>query len=588
MKRLYHFILLVSIAVITFNCQKEISYSGPDIPGTGNNNTDPITATLQGNIVDENGQPAIGVTIKVGTKTATTNARGYFRIVNASLDKKTSLLTAEKAGYFKAFRIFSATSGVNQVAIQLVKKTSAGSVNAGSGGAVTLSNGSKITLPANGVVRATGGTYTGNINVYASYIDPTSTNIAETVPGSFLAIDKDDKKVVLTSYGMLAVELESSSGEKLQMANGSMATLTTAIPSSLQSSAPASISLWYVDEQTGIWKEEGTATKTGTTYVGEVKHFSYWNCDVPGPTVNLSATFVNTAGLPLVHTEIRIRPASGYASAHGLTDSLGQVSDPVPANMNLILEVLSSCYTVMYSQNIGPFSSDANLGTITVNNNPSIVTVSGRLLSCSGAPVTNGFAVINYDNVIRYANVVGANGEFATTFSTCGGMAASCEIYGIDAAAQQQGAMVNVTVVSPITNAGNITACGTSALQYINYNLDGVNQSFSSLTAGDQFSASSVDTAGSSFGAYIMGYNSANQGITFQFNNNGTAGIYQVGYLGFHGSNSPLTLLQPFNVTVTQYPQVTGQYFEGSFSGQYTDVAGFTHNISCSFRVRRL
>lgn len=588
MKRFYYSILLICVSVITFNCQKEINYSGPGIPGSGagNNNIDPITATLQGNIVDENNQPLADATIQVGQKTVMTDAHGYFRIVNASLDKKTSLVTAEKEGYFKAFRTFSATSGANQAVIQMVKKTSAGSVNAAAGGTVDLSNGSKITLPANGIVNASGGVYTGNVNVYAAYIDPTSLDIAKTVPGSFLAADKDGKKVILASYGMLAVELESSAGEKLQIASGNTATLTTAIPVSLQASAPASIALWYVDEQTGIWKEEGNAVKTGNNYIGQVKHFTYWNCDVPGPVVNLSASFKNLKGSPLTYAEIRIRPATGYASAHGQTDSLGQVSGPVPANTNLILEVMSPCYTVMYSKNIGPFSSDINIGTITVDNNPSIVTVQGRLLNCNGTPVTDGHAIIKYDNKISYISVQNANGDFSTTFYTCAGMPSTVEILGVDVTAQQQGAMINVSVKSPTTDAGNITACGSSALQYINYNLDGVNHSFSNLVIDDQFSASAFDSTGTSKGANISGYNSNNQ-IFFQFGDSGNGSTYKLTYLTMKNTGLT-TLIQPFTIIITSYPQAAGEFFEGSFSGQYKDASNVTHIISCSFRVRKL
>ena len=371
MKRIYHAILLVVISIAAFNCQKEISYSGTGLPAA-EITIQTRTVTLQGNILNENGLAAAGVMIKVGTKTATTNARGYFRIVNASLDKYASLVTAEKPGYFKAYRTFNATSGVNQVIISLIKKELAGSVNSTSGGNVTLANGAKISLPANGMMKASGGSYSGSVNIYAAYIDPTRNDILQTIPGSFLASDKDNKRVVLASYGMMAVELESTSGEKLQIASGNTATLTTPIPSSLQASAPSAISLWFVDEQTGIWKEEGTAVKNGTSYVGEVKHFTYWNCDVAGPTVNLTAKFKNTEGLPLIYASINIRPVGIYSSAHGYTDSLGQISEPVPANTNLILEVMSPCNSVMYSQNVGPFSSNTNLGTITVNNSPLI------------------------------------------------------------------------------------------------------------------------------------------------------------------------------------------------------------------------
>ena len=95
MKRLLYAILLTCVSVISFNCQKEISYSSTGIPGTGNTNADPVTATLQGNILDENGQPATDVLVQVGHKKTTTNARGYFRIVHAALDKTASLVIAE-------------------------------------------------------------------------------------------------------------------------------------------------------------------------------------------------------------------------------------------------------------------------------------------------------------------------------------------------------------------------------------------------------------------------------------------------------------------------------------------------------------
>jgi hypothetical protein len=75
--------------------------------------------------------------------------------------------------------------------------------------------------------------------------------------------------------------LESAAGEKLQISTGNTAKLNFSIPSSLQAAAPNTIALWYVDEKTGLWKEEGMATKNGNAYEGDVKHFTYWNCDYP-------------------------------------------------------------------------------------------------------------------------------------------------------------------------------------------------------------------------------------------------------------------------------------------------------------------
>src|SRR4029079_1131419 len=236
-----------------------------------------------------------------------------------------------------------------------------------------------------------------------------------------MANDKDGKRVLLSSYGMMAVELESSGGEKLQIKSGNTATITSPIPSAALSSAPATIPLWYVDESTGLWKEEGTATRQGSVYVGMVKHFTYWNCDVPVQTVNLAATFKTANGQPLVNASIIIKPATGnyYGSAHGYTDSLGQITGPVPANMDLVLQVQDACGGAAYSQHIGPYNESVSLGTITISSTTaSLVTVKGKLTNCSAGSVTNGYAILSVGNWVRYAKVDGS-GNFSTNFILC-------------------------------------------------------------------------------------------------------------------------------------------------------------------------
>jgi hypothetical protein len=579
MKRYFYPVLLIIVSVLAFNCQKEISFTKSTTI-----NSDPVIAILQGNVVDENGNPSQGVNIAVGTKTAVTDAKGYFRIRNASLDKSASLVTAEKPGYFKAFRIFSASSAANYVKIKLLKKTLTSSLNSSGGGVVSLSNGSSVSFSANSFSKASGGTYSGPVNIYAAYIDPTSQDISETIPGSFLADDKDNKRVILNSYAMMAVEMESPAGEKLQITTGNTAKLKFSIPSGLQLTAPSTIALWFVDEKTGIWKEEGSATKNGNAYEGDVKHFSYWNCDYPGPTVNFTAKFLNQSGLPLTNTEVWCRPlAGGGGGAHGYTDSLGQINGPIPANINLVLEVHAPypCYNIIYSQNIGPFSNNVNLGTITVNNSQYIVTIQGRLLNCNGAPVTNGFAEIQYDNVPRFASV-NATGNYAITFPTCGAAQTNCIIIGSDSQAQQQSQPVTVAVTLPVTNAGDIAACGTSSIEFMNYTLDGASVNLSSTNLGDTFYEG--DTLGNN-NITLRGLRSQTENLTVSYASNGAAGTFPVLNL-YVGNYYNITLIQPFNIIITNHPPVGG-FFEGSFSGQFKDGSNVIHNINGTFRIKR-
>lgn len=589
MRTVYRFLLLALASIVFTRCQKELSYVGTGDPGQVVLPS-PLTANLQGNVLDENGNPAANAVISVGSQITATDSKGYFRINNAPLDKNAALVVANKTGYFTAYRSFSATSGTNQVVIKLTKKNLGGTVNGINGGDVTLSNGTKISLPANGIVKASDNSgYTGTINVYAAVIDPTAADILDRVPGSFMGNDKDGKRVLLSSYGMMAVELESTTGETLQVKSGNTATLTSVIPSAALSSAPATIPLWYVDPSTGIWMEEGTATKQGNSYVGTVKHFTYWNCDVPVQTVNLSATFKTANGQPLVNASIVIKPTTGnyYGSAHGYTDSLGQINGPVPANMNLVLQVQDACGGAAYSQNIGPYNEPINLGTITVPATaPGVVTVKGKLTNCSSTNVTNGYAIVSVNNWVRYAKV-DASGNFSTNYVLCSTTGLNAQVLGVDMGTQQQGNVQTLPVALPTTDFGSVSACGTSSTEFIDYTIDGTNYHFG--TGDSLYAYTGIDSLGGASANYtkVFGAKSPNT-LFFTFYSTGqTAGSYPLTILSAQ-NYSQTTVVQPSNVNLTNFATSVGQFYEGSLSGQFKDASNVTHTVSCTFRVRRI
>jgi hypothetical protein len=584
-------IALIFVSILFIKCQKEIGYEGgieskPALPS-------PITAVLQGNILDESGQPAPGVNVRVGSKTAVTDNRGYFRIMDAPLDKQSALVIAEKPGYFKGYRTFHATSGANHVLIQLIKRELTGTIDAASGGDVTLTNGMKIALPAGGVVTASNGAaYTGTINVYAAYIDPTSADIGRTVPGSLMADDKDGGRVILSSYGMMAVDLASPSGEKLQVKNGSKAAITSPIPSSLQSSAPASIALWSVDEATGIWQEEGTAQKNGSSYTGEVSHFSFWNCDIGIAGVTVSLTLNDPDGDPLVHGWVRIRTTGSNPSwTYGYTDSLGQVSGFVPANQSLVLEVLNFCNEPVYAQNIGPFSQNTNLGIITLSSSAStsLKTIKGILKDCSSNSVSNGYAIIYYGYNVRFAEL-DANGVFEADFIVCNNSTTTFQVLGVDEGSGQQSNLYTGTISGALNDIGILTACGNSASQFINFTLDGT--SYSITDATDSIGAYTQPLGGSTTGPYLTsidGWQNTSGGGNINFNFEHAVagpGTYPMATLNVQTFQQAV-LSNTSSVTITSYPANPGEFYEGSFSAAFT-VGTTIHNVTnAQFRIRR-
>jgi hypothetical protein len=579
--------LLIIVSILS--CQKEVK---TDNPGTGGStgtviNPTPVQGSLTGKVIDNNDNAVAGATVKSGNNTATTDSRGLFRFNNIQLDKYSSLVTVEKSGYFKAYRVFSASANnTNFVKLKLLPKTLIGNIDAATGGSVTLTDNSKITLPAGAVVvRSTNQSYSGSVKIYAAIIDPTSTDIAQIVPGSFQGDDANNNRVLLRSFGMLAVELEGSSGEKLQIANGKTAKLRFNIPSSLRSSAPATIPLWSVDETTGLWKEEGNATKGTDYYEGDVSHFSFWNCDVSGQTIYLEMT-ITTSNEPLSHVLVKLIRSNG-ASSYGYTDSSGHVGGLVPKNETLTLEVLNTCNQPVYSQSVGPFSSNTNLGTINVTIPPvNTLQITGSAVNCTNQPVTNGSVLVYFEGQL-YTKPVSNTGTFSVTITRCSNSTGSIEVVTVDNTANQQSATPWTGSASTGTvSIGAVSACGTSTVAFINYTVDGSNFSISSSTAGDSIVAYTANgTNQANFN--VMGFRTTQPTTNIWFNSMANAvGVFPLQYLNVNQYDS-VTVVTPFNLNITTWG-APGQFVEGNFSGQIRELANNNlHTVSATFRVRR-
>jgi hypothetical protein len=317
-----------------------------------------------------------------------------------------------------------------------MQRALSGTVNAATGGTITSNGGATIVFPANAFVTATGTAFTGTVNVYSRWINPTAANLAAIIPGDLRGISTNGTENILETYGMVGAELTDASGNTLKIATGKTATISFPIPASLNGSAPASIVLWHFDEASARWKQNGTATKTGSTYTAQVDKFSFWNVDVPNTNfINLDYTLLNAAtNTPLVSTSTRIKRANG-TYGYGITNNTGFVSGLVPKNEVLVLEVIanSACGTVVYSQNIGPFAVNTSLGNINVAI-PAVqfVQFTGTLTTCTGAAVSNGYVSLSGTGGYAGFGNTSATGAFSFSILNCSGSIATYNYQGTD------------------------------------------------------------------------------------------------------------------------------------------------------------
>lgn len=275
MRRLISNITSIILAIIANSCVDSNTNKPEETPQT--------STPISGMIYDENGNVLSGATVLSGNNQATTDSTGYFNINVDTLIGNRYVLRIKKDGYFD--RIYSKmVSDTMNYPIQLIKKEQSNFValkefNANEGIIIEV-NGATVTIPESSLAKNDGSDYNGTVDISVVFLSPTESPAMEPLmPGAdLMAIANDGDTVPLISYGMVNVEMTDDNGNPLQLKDGCEAYLKYPAPKGFTSHD--TIPLWYFNEESGLWVEEGYSTRQGDKYVGSVRHFTWWNCDI--------------------------------------------------------------------------------------------------------------------------------------------------------------------------------------------------------------------------------------------------------------------------------------------------------------------
>jgi len=248
----------------------------------------------------------------------------------------------------------------------------------------------------------------------------------------------------------------------------------------------------------------------------------------------------------------------------------------------LQLKIYSKCNTVIYSKEIGPFSSTADLGTITVDYaGMTSVTISGTVVNCNAGAVTNGFVDISIDSMHNRATIT--NGAFTTTITRCSNAPSSAYITAYDLGVNQSGLLTFVPINSTTVNAGQLSACGTSLARFVNYTLNGSNGGFVPPT--DTLWLSPYN---SMINVSAMRKNSNNtDNISLSFIATGT-GTVPINYIFLNVNQKRYVQQSTINLNITEFGPIGTGYISGNFSGNLKeDSTTVVIPANLSFRMKR-
>ncbi len=309
---------VLSILLIISSCSKKEESPNPVGNNYTNNPTVPenkytpppvsFSTTVSGFVQDLNGDPVQNALVSTGSKTFTTDENGAFELVDAPFTGDFCYIKAQKSGFFTASTTVHGKAGTDYTTqLVMVPQNNIQSFKATEAKTITLPSGAKVDFPASAIKKLDGTPYTGQVNVAVKHIDPSDPDFSLIIPGGDLrAFSAEGNEVQLYSYGMLNVELRDDAGNYLQLADGKTATLSMPVPTDMQNTALETISLWYFDENKGIWIEEGEAKLKNGEYIGTVSHFTPWNCDWQGPRAFIKGILTDCEGEILGNVSVRI------------------------------------------------------------------------------------------------------------------------------------------------------------------------------------------------------------------------------------------------------------------------------------------
>lgn len=451
-----HVWLLLALIVFLGSCREDIiNTGGKDTPITK-----PVVlvdSSIKGRIMDTNGLPVADAIVTIPGEQTTSDVDGFFFMTNKKMNQNGAIVKAEKNGYFVGIKMLNAKKGTTStVDFRLISlnQSFSGKVSNSIGGEVTNAGGVKLTFEPNEVTFEDGSPYNGDVNVHSYYIDPTSENLSTEMPGDLRGITSEGVENQLQTVGMVAVHLLSSTGQKLQVKEGATIKMEMPIAEKLQNSVTSEIPLWSLNEETGYWEEEGKAVREGNYFVGEIPHFSFWNYDYSEPSINLQGS-VTINGEPYNNCYVAIL-LNDLTTAGGSTNEDGSFGGNVPKDETLTIEILDYCSTIVYTQEIGPFSEDTALDNINIESSTVPTTISGVIVDCDNNPVSNGY--VRYDlNNHQFSQKANADGSFSFSLFNCFDTDPELTFIDIDKAVKSD--VLTVTDEGDVS-LGEVQACG--------------------------------------------------------------------------------------------------------------------------------
>lgn len=191
----------------------------------------------------------------------------------------------------------------------------------------------------------------GEIQLNITPIDVSKKAYLDAFPGNFSGIEEvSGETTPIISFGTVEFEFSTQDGRAINLAPDTDAEILIPIyvntyPDGSTIKIGDQIPLWFLDETTGIWLQEGHGkvvkadTPTGLAMEATVTHFTWWNCDISVEPAYLVVTVEGPNGDAVISAT-----ATDVASTASTTISVGNTTDPLPVPSGVQVCLIAEIY----------------------------------------------------------------------------------------------------------------------------------------------------------------------------------------------------------------------------------------------------
>ena len=308
------FVIVVPIILtISGACQSDGNGGG------GGGGTSGDEGILLGQVWSLEGAPIPGVAVTLNNgRSASTEDNGFYSFSDLTAGDSI-VATFRRSGYASTAKSLTVQAANAAAPVCIIMASAADTVTISADVDTTQRSGdSAVTISAGSIVNANGDPVTGDVQLTATFLDP-STDEVQAFPGSFDDAESEaGQDVSIESFGFAIYEL-TQDGEEVNLAAGATAEIEYVLPDNAQSrfSVGDTIPLWEFDEQTATWLERGQGevheASDGSgrlAWSAAVDHFSAWNADLPIEEKSCITGRVVSRNEPVVGASITRMPAT--------------------------------------------------------------------------------------------------------------------------------------------------------------------------------------------------------------------------------------------------------------------------------------